>query len=70
MHETVERSNDELQKPNYRLQHVESDYCSDDIHIGSRCCGRLGESGIRTHGTVSGSAVFKTAALNRSAISP
>ncbi len=30
----------------------------------------IGESGIRTHGTVSGSAVFKTAALNRSAISP
>ncbi len=29
-----------------------------------------GESGIRTHGTVTGSAVFKTAAFDRSAISP
>ena len=37
-------------------------------------CGALcisgGESGIRTHGSVTTTAVFKTAALNRSAISP
>ena len=32
------------------------------------CAG--GEGGIRTHGTLSGSAVFKTAAINRSATSP
>ena len=29
-----------------------------------------GESGIRTHGRLTPTAVFKTAALNRSAISP
>ena len=29
-----------------------------------------GEGEIRTHGTLTGSAVFKTAALNRSATSP
>ncbi len=29
-----------------------------------------GEGGIRTHGTVAGTAVFKTAAFNHSATSP
>gem|GEM_PF-5657604 len=29
-----------------------------------------GEGGIRTHGTITGTAVFKTAAFNRSATSP
>ena len=37
-------------------------------HHGGTVSG--GEGGIRTHGTVSGSAVFKTAAFNRSATSP
>lgn len=32
--------------------------------------GKNGESGIRTHGTVAGSPVFKTGALNHSTISP
>src|SRR5437763_557408 len=31
---------------------------------------RDGQGGIRTHGTVAGTAVFKTAALNRSATCP
>src|SRR5688572_15920177 len=36
----------------------------------SRRAGGGGERGIRTPGTLSGSTVFKTAALNHSAISP
>src|SRR5690348_12272057 len=37
--------------------------------IGALCISG-GESGIRTHGSVTTTAVFKTAALNHSAISP
>jgi hypothetical protein len=33
-------------------------------------CSRGGEGGIRTHGGIATTAVFKTAALNRSATSP
>ena len=36
--------------------------------IGIAACG--GESGIRTHGTVAGTIVFKTILFNRSSISP
>jgi hypothetical protein len=38
------------------------------LHDAARTDG--GEGGIRTHGTLTGTAVFKTAALNRSATSP
>ena len=39
-------------------------------YIQGRSCFNGGESGIRTHGRLTPTAVFKTAALNHSAISP
>ena len=62
--------NQKQQRPAYPMAYQPSCLINKLFKINNLCYFFGGESGIRTHGRLTPTAVFKTAALNHSAISP